>query len=43
LRLSRGWHGLKSAWLAVLGFVIIMFNLVFVNLVIAGMHSYVSG
>ncbi|GAB7386221.1 cytochrome c biogenesis protein ResC [Bacillaceae bacterium] len=40
LRLSRGWHGVKSAWLAVLGFVFILFNLVFVNLVIAGLHSY---
>jgi len=39
-RLSRGWVGEKSAWLSVIGFVIIMFNLVFVNLVIAGLHSY---
>jgi cytochrome c-type biogenesis protein CcsB len=39
-RLSRGWIGEKSAWLSVIGFVIIMFNLIFVNLVIAGMHSY---
>lgn len=40
LRLSKGWLGEKSAWLAVIGFVIIMFNLVAVNLVIAGLHSY---
>jgi len=40
LRLSRGWHGERSAWLAVIGFAIIMFNLIFVNLVIAGLHSY---
>lgn len=40
LRLSKGWHGEKSAWLCVIGFAIIMFNLVFVNLVIAGLHSY---
>ncbi|WP_309506931.1 c-type cytochrome biogenesis protein CcsB [Sediminibacillus dalangtanensis] len=40
LRLSRGWHGEKSAWLAVGGFAIIMFNLVAVNLIIAGLHSY---
>lgn len=40
LRLSRGWHGEKSAWLGVIGFAIIMFNLIFVNLVIAGLHSY---
>ncbi|KYD09308.1 c-type cytochrome biogenesis protein CcsB [Heyndrickxia sporothermodurans] len=42
LRLSKGWHGEKSAWLAVVGFAIIMFNLVAVNLVIAGLHSYAS-
>ena len=40
LRLGRGWAGEKSAWLAVIGFVIIMFNLVAVNLIIAGLHSY---
>ncbi|WP_085523506.1 c-type cytochrome biogenesis protein CcsB [Tuberibacillus sp. Marseille-P3662] len=39
-RLSRGWSGEKAAWLSVIGFVVIMFNLVFVNLVIAGLHSY---
>ncbi|UOY94457.1 c-type cytochrome biogenesis protein CcsB [Ectobacillus sp. JY-23] len=40
LRLSKGWQGEKSAWLAVVGFAIIMFNLVAVNLIIAGLHSY---
>src|SRR5699024_521415 len=40
LRLSRGWHGEKSAWLAVTGFAIIMFNIIVVNLVLAGLHSY---
>ncbi|MGX9705897.1 cytochrome c biogenesis protein CcsA [Laceyella tengchongensis] len=40
LRLSRGWHGVKSAWLAVGGFVIIMINLIVINLVISGLHSY---
>lgn len=40
LRLSRGWHGEKSAWLAVGGFAIIMFNLIGVNLIISGLHSY---
>lgn len=42
LRLSRGWHGEKSAWLAVVGFAIIMFNLIAVNLLLAGLHSYAS-
>jgi len=40
LRLSRGWHGERSAWLAVGGFAIIMFNLIAVNLILAGLHSY---
>src|SRR5699024_11428840 len=40
LRLSRGWHGEKSAWLAIGGFAIIMFNLIAVNLILAGLRSY---
>ena len=40
LRLSKGWEGQKSAWLALIGFIIIMFNLIAVNLIIAGLHSY---
>jgi len=40
LRLSKGWHGTKSAWLAVIGFIIIIFNLVVVNLILVGLHSY---
>ncbi|GAA0463372.1 c-type cytochrome biogenesis protein CcsB [Alkalibacillus silvisoli] len=40
LRLNRSWQGEPSAWLAVVGFAIIMINLIFVNLVIAGLHSY---
>ena len=31
----KGWHGEKSAWLAVIGFAIIMFNFIVVNLIIA--------
>lgn len=40
LRLSRGWVGEKSAWLAVIGFIVVLFTLIGVNLVIAGLHSY---
>lgn len=40
LRLSRSWQGKKSSWLAVVGFIIVMFTLVGVNLIIAGLHSY---
>lgn len=42
LRLSKGWEGRKSAWLALIGFAIILFNLVAVNLILAGLHSYAS-
>ncbi|GAK39973.1 cytochrome c biogenesis protein CcsA [Paenibacillus urinalis] len=40
LRLSKGWQGRNSAWLAVIGFLIVMFTLVGVNLIISGLHSY---
>lgn len=40
LRLSKGWEGNKSAWLAVIGFIIIMFNFIAVNMILAGLHSY---
>ena len=40
LRLSRSWHGRRSSWMSVIGFIIVMFTLVGVNLVIAGLHSY---
>ncbi|WP_149454047.1 c-type cytochrome biogenesis protein CcsB [Pasteuria penetrans] len=39
-RLSRGWHGTRSAWLSIAGLSIVLFNLLFVNLVIPGLHSY---
>ena len=40
LRLSRGWEGNKSAWLMVIGFILIMFNFIAVNMILAGLHSY---
>ncbi|PKG24165.1 c-type cytochrome biogenesis protein CcsB [Niallia nealsonii] len=40
LRIAKDWQGKKSAWLAVLGFIIIMFNLIVVNLIMVGLHSY---
>ncbi|AMQ06391.1 c-type cytochrome biogenesis protein CcsB [Sporosarcina psychrophila] len=40
LRVGKGWEGERTAWMAVIGFGIIIFNQVFVNLVIAGLHSY---
>lgn len=40
LRIGKDWTGEKTAWLAIIGFGTIIFNQIFVNLVIAGLHSY---
>jgi len=40
LRTSKGWEGKRTAWMSIIGFGLIVFNQVFVNLVIAGLHSY---
>ncbi|WP_153732823.1 c-type cytochrome biogenesis protein CcsB [Sporosarcina obsidiansis] len=40
LRTSQGWEGKRTAWMSIIGFGFIVFNQVFVNLVIAGLHSY---
>lgn len=40
LRIGKGWEGEKTAWMAIIGFGIIIFNQVFVNLIISGLHSY---
>ncbi len=42
-RITAGWEGRRSAWLAVLGFGVILFTLVGVNLLIVGLHSYAGG
>ncbi|MFC4767013.1 c-type cytochrome biogenesis protein CcsB [Effusibacillus consociatus] len=40
LRLTRGWEGERASWMAVAGFVVILFLLVGVNFLIVGLHSY---
>ncbi|MFD2168830.1 c-type cytochrome biogenesis protein CcsB [Tumebacillus lipolyticus] len=40
LRLRQGWEGVRTAWMAVAGFVVILFLLVGVNLLISGLHAY---
>jgi ABC-type transport system involved in cytochrome c biogenesis permease subunit len=42
-RITKGWEGRKSAWIAVLGFGVVLFTLVGVNLLIVGLHSYAGG
>ncbi|MEU4746657.1 c-type cytochrome biogenesis protein CcsB [Actinosynnema sp. NPDC023658] len=39
-RATAGWRGKPSAWINVVGLVIVLFNLFFVNLVAVGLHSY---
>ena len=39
-RATAGWRAGRAAWINVLGLVVMMFNLFFVNMVIAGLHSY---
>jgi ABC-type transport system involved in cytochrome c biogenesis permease subunit len=35
-----GWRGRRAATLALVGFTALVFNLIVVNTVIAGLHSY---
>lgn len=39
-RSTAGWRDRKAAWVNVAGFVAMIFNLFFVNLVTSGLHSY---
>ncbi|MDR7302374.1 c-type cytochrome biogenesis protein CcsB [Haloactinomyces albus] len=39
-RATPGWRGVRAAWINILGFVAMLFNLFFINIVITGLHSY---
>jgi cytochrome c-type biogenesis protein CcsB len=39
-RATAGWRGSRAAWINVVGFGVMLFNLFFINIVIAGLHSY---
>ena len=39
-RATAGWRGSAAAWVNVVGFAVMLFNLFFVNIVVAGWHSY---
>jgi len=39
-RATAGWRNGRAAWVNVLGLVAVVFNLFFINLVVAGLHSY---
>lgn len=40
-RFTRGWQGRRTAWLAILGFVAVIFTLFGVTWLMPGMHSYI--
>jgi cytochrome c-type biogenesis protein CcsB len=42
-RATAGWRSGLAAWVNVAGLAVMVFNLFFVNLVIAGLHSYAKG
>ncbi len=39
-RSTAGWRGRRAAWICVLGFASMIFNLFFINMVVSGLHSY---
>ena len=41
-RLVKGWHGRRIAWLAVLGFLAVLFTYLGVSFLLTGLHSYLT-
>lgn len=39
-RSTAGWRGRRAAWICVLGWTSMIFNLFFINMVVSGLHSY---
>ena len=39
-RATSGWRNTKAAWINIFGFATMVFNLFFINMVVAGLHSY---
>lgn len=39
-RATAGWRATRAAWINILGLATVLFNLFFINMVIAGLHSY---
>ncbi len=42
-RYTRGWGGIRIAWLAIFGFLSVLFTYYGVNFLLSGLHSYGSG
>ncbi len=41
-RLLKGWHGRRIAWLAVLGFLAVLFTYLGVSFLLTGLHAYLT-
>ncbi|QUH05277.1 c-type cytochrome biogenesis protein CcsB [Saccharopolyspora erythraea] len=39
-RATAGWRGVRAAWINISGLAVMIFNLFFINIVVAGLHSY---
>ena len=39
-RATAGWRGVRAAWINIAGLAVMIFNLFFINIVVAGLHSY---
>ncbi|QIZ34905.1 c-type cytochrome biogenesis protein CcsB [Saccharopolyspora sp. ASAGF58] len=39
-RATAGWRGVRAAWINIFGLAVMIFNLFFINIVVAGLHSY---
>ncbi|HLS91994.1 MAG TPA: c-type cytochrome biogenesis protein CcsB [Microbacterium sp.] len=39
-RATRGWRGVRSAWLSIVGFLAVLFNFTIVNMFFDGLHAY---
>jgi cytochrome c-type biogenesis protein CcsB len=39
-RATAGWRNTRAAWINILGFAVMVFNLFFINYVVTGLHSY---
>jgi len=42
-RITIGWHGRRTAYISILGFVVVLFTFLGVNIVLSGLHSYAAG
>jgi len=42
IRLNRGWKGKRAAWVALIGFLAVLFTYFGVNYFLSGLHSYAS-